>query len=209
MIWLLAACAAPPMWSDEAVLGGVRARLDRDADGRVTAAEYDAARWNGPPFASADTDGSGELSASELAELLVGQSPTAFDGTHAAPGRRGVAQALLTAEQRPVWEVLVWMGDTLRAQDLPGPDPAAVERAVATGSMTSPETRAVLAAMRVPWESRGWTWPFPHDTEGTPALTGPNVALVEADPNAAVEATIRARFEWGDAGPPGGTTPAE
>ncbi len=200
MTLLLLACAtSAPTWSDDAVLGGARARLDADGDGHVEAGEYEAHRWNGPPFATADADGDGDLSAPELAELLVAQGPGSFDGAQVAQSRGGAVQELLSREQRQVWETLVWLGDTLRAHGLPGPDPAAVERAVATGSMTSPETLGVLEAVRGPWTAHGWAWPYGDLPAGIDAAMLPKVALVEADPNAAVAAGIRARFDWGGA----------
>lgn len=149
-----------PSWTPESALAPHLARLDTDGDGRVTEPEYTRTRRDGPPFATADQDGDGSLAAAELVWLIRAQSPTTFDGD-AAPVPPGLDPGgTRTAGARDVWELLTWMGDTLRAAGDPGPDAAAVEAAVNSGSMTSPETQAVLAEMRPAWERRGWAWGF-------------------------------------------------
>ncbi|MES2645067.1 MAG: hypothetical protein V4850_36610, partial [Myxococcota bacterium] len=159
---LLLACgreAAPwtPSWTPEGALAPHLARLDTDGDGRVTEAEYTRTRREGPPFATADRSGDGALAADELVWLVRAQSPTTFDGD-AAPLPAGLDPAdrrARTGGARDVWELLTWMGDSLRAAGAPGPDPAAVEAAVNSASLDSAETRAVLAAMRPGWEGLG------------------------------------------------------
>ena len=76
-----AGCADGPTWTDATALEGHRQALDANGDGRFSRPEYEAVRWNGPPFATADVDGDGELSAVELARLVRGQSARHFDGT--------------------------------------------------------------------------------------------------------------------------------
>ena len=142
-------------------MSGHLPRFDLDKDGRFGAEEYDQVRWNGPPFPSADTDGDGDLSATELATLVRAQSPMSFDGVAfpEALKRAGANLRLPSAEQRDVWELLVWMGDALRSRGRPGPDPDAVALAVRSGDAQSAETRRVLEAIRPEWIAQGWTWP--------------------------------------------------
>lgn len=189
MMWMLIGCEART-WTVEAALAPHRGRLDDSADGRVDAVEYDRRLWNGPPFATADADGDGDLSALELATLVRTQSSTSFDApVAAAPIRRGGAGVTLPPDgQRDVWELLVWMGDALRSAGQPGPDPGSVASAVHTGRLESPETLAVLGAMRPAWTARGWTWP-----EGVPA-GAPGALSSDADPGAVITAEILASF---------------
>jgi hypothetical protein len=51
------------------------------------------------------------------------------------------------------------MGDALRAVGRPAPSTGAVEAAILSGRFDSPETTAVLAALRPEWEAQGWRWP--------------------------------------------------
>lgn len=164
LVWLLACGGgggAEAPWTPESALAPHLARLDTDADGRVTDTEYTRTRRDGPPFATADQDGDGALGAGELVWLVRAQSPTTFDGD-ALPVRAKIEAPqprALTGGARDVAEVLVWMGDALRAAGDPGPDPAAVAAAVETGRLDSVETQAVLDAMRPAWTARGWGWP--------------------------------------------------
>ena len=162
MIFLALAGCGSPTWTATGALDPHRVRMDVDHDGRVTAAEYAPVLWSGPPFANVDADGDGDLGVEELATLFATASPTRFDNAGGGPDRRvgGANKRQLALEQRHVWETLVWMGDTLRAAERAGPDPVAVDAAVASGSLDSPEARAVLAAMRPDWSAQGWAWPF-------------------------------------------------
>ncbi len=203
ILWLFG-CATPkpPEWTDAAITAGVRAELDTDKNGRIEATEYEATRWNGAPFGSADTDGDGALSTAELTVLLTAQSASAFDGGMPEPARQHAPLPLLNQDQRRVWEVLLWLADTLRAAGRPVPDPAAIDRAVQSGSFRSPETLGVLEAMRSAWTDAGWMWPLaalPADIDPSGILPVP---LVDADPNAEVERRLSAAFDWGPAGPP-------
>ena len=165
MLPLLFLACQPPSWTADSAVAPHRARLDDDADGRVNAAEYERRLWNGPPFATADQNGDGDLSSDDLAFLIRVQSPTTFDASAAtAPIRRaGAGVTLPPAAQRDVWELLVWMADALRKEGKAGPEPAAVAAAVHSGSVQSPESRGVLDTMRPGWLALGWAWP-----EGVP-----------------------------------------
>lgn len=163
MIWLWLACA--PSWTAADALAPHLSRLDTDHDGRVAAAEYERTVWNGAPFGSVDTDGDGALSAGELATLVAAQDAVAFDHpAGAVPSQRALeAVPAVPQENRDVWELLVAMGDALRAAGEAGPDPALVAAAVHSGRLDSEASRAVLDQLRPRWLARGWVWP-----EGVP-----------------------------------------
>ena len=160
MIALLLACAAPT-WTPEGALAPHLARLDRDHDGHVTAAEYEAAAWNGPPFPSADADHDGELSAPELVRLHRTASATAFDHPGAgAPLQHATEDFTPTpAAERAVEEVLVALTDALRAAGDPSVEGLSLHDAVRSASLESPASKAVLDRIRPAWLARGWTWP--------------------------------------------------
>lgn len=80
-VLLSTGCTDGPTWTDASALEGHRLSLDANGDGQFSRSEYEAVRWNGPPFATADVDGDGFLSAEELARLVRGQSARHFDGT--------------------------------------------------------------------------------------------------------------------------------
>lgn len=159
MILTLFACAST--WSATDPLREHRSRLDADHDERVTAAEYEAHLWNGPPFGTADVDGDGDLSSAELATLIAAQQPTVFDGFGKLEviRRGGAGVASPRGQARDTWEVLVWMNDALRAAGEPGLAPDDVAAAVATGHLGSPESASLLAALKPAWEAHGWAWP--------------------------------------------------
>ncbi|MSQ00797.1 MAG: hypothetical protein EXR71_02765 [Myxococcales bacterium] len=163
MTWLWLACA--PAWTAAEALAPHLARLDTDHDGRVVAAEYERTVWNGAPFGSVDADADGALSPGELATLVATQDAVGFDHPAVAvPSQRATEAVLpLPTDSRDVWELLVAMGDALRAAGEPGPDPAMVAAAVHSGRLDSEASRAVLAKLRPRWVARGWAWP-----EGVP-----------------------------------------
>jgi len=160
MILLLVACT-PPTWTDTSALAAHRSRLDANADGRVVAAEYDAHRWNGPPFATADRDADGDLSAAELAWLVRAQSPTTFDAPlPQAPLALGdVASGRPSAAQLDLNELLVWMNDSVRAAGGTPLAPEAIAAAVATGRVDSEAARAAFHQLGPAWIAQGWAWP--------------------------------------------------
>lgn len=157
------ACAWPdssPEWTPVASVAPFRIFLDLDADGLVDADEYERTRWKGPPYATVDADHDGDASASEILTLFQAQSPTSFDGVTDPDGAAPLRPPWsIPVEQRDVWQVLVWMGDALRSRGQPGPDPQAVDAAVLTGRIDSPQTMAVLDFIRPQWLANGWSWP--------------------------------------------------
>ena len=160
MIFLLACHAG---WTDAAALAAHRARLDQNQDGRITEEEYKKTLWNGPPFASADGDGDGDLSVAEWLNLVRFQSAASFDGPSNSDTvkQSGGGVVLPPVEQRDLAELLGWMGDALQSVGQPGPDPVALRQAVQSGRLDSAETQAVLESLRAPWQAQGWIWPFP------------------------------------------------
>ena len=82
-IWLLLACAE--RWTDARALQPTWERLDRDSDGRVVQAEYDAVALRGATFAQVDSDADGALSRDELQALILRADPVGF-ATGAAHG---------------------------------------------------------------------------------------------------------------------------
>lgn len=160
MILLLLACNSAG-WTEDTVMTPHRARFDDDGDGRVTAPEYEARRWNGPPFATADRDGDGDLSPAELAWLVRAQSPTSFDAPQAQPplALGDVAPNRPTAAQLDVTELLVWMSDSLAAAGSPPLPAPLLDAAVASGRLDSDATRLALGTIGPEWLARGWAWP--------------------------------------------------
>ena len=199
LLWLLA-CGSP-RWTEERALEPHLAALDGDQDGRAGEAEYRRARWEGPPFASADQDGDGALSAGELLSLFRLQSPTDFDGGDPQAQRPAVGQqpALLNPQQEEAWEVLAWMSGALLAAGQEGPDPGLVDKAVRSGDLESAAGRAALAEIQEGWLAQGWPWP-----EGLPISPAP-IPGSSPDPTRIVRERIRA-YQLGIHGVSGAST---
>lgn len=100
MIFLLLACAAH--WTEENALAPTLAHLDRDGDGRVEVAEYEAVALRGTPFAEADADGDGALSVSELAALAAGEDPALLSHALKGPPKNGHRRAGNESGKRPL-----------------------------------------------------------------------------------------------------------
>jgi hypothetical protein len=137
----------------EGAVAPLLTRLDRDHDGRVTAPEYDAVAYASPAFAVADVDHDGALEAAELAALLRTQDPVYFDKRQdfARTGTRHF-QSLKPAaagvyETRTLRDLYRFLAEEIAARGGAPPDDATITAAVATGSLGSPESVAVLAAL--------------------------------------------------------------
>ena len=133
----------------QAALAPTLAHLDRNADGKVDAAEYNAVLWKGPGFEEADGDGNGVLGLEELCALFLEQDPSTFDPAmeEAVQGAPPVAPGSLAAA-RP--------GGAGGGGRLDPDSPAA-----------KPGGAPVAAAGEVPGGQPGWG-------PGTPAFTGAN-----------------------------------
>ncbi|MFZ5482556.1 MAG: hypothetical protein ACOZNI_37685 [Myxococcota bacterium] len=180
--WLLACGEAGP-WSREAALAPAVARLDRDGDGRVVAAEYERVRLAGPPFSEADADGDGALDLDELDALRAAQDPVTFTpmlaGAPPAPVARPPAPpaddtcprvaALAPAQRhrrkhddvRFVEDVL----ETLRAEvvaaapAVPVPEAACVTLAAELGGLDDAPARLVLRELEAASREAGVAFP--------------------------------------------------
>lgn len=199
MIWTLLLACSTLDWTPAGAVAPHRVALDDDGDGRVTAAEYDRRRWEGPGFAGADGDGDGDLGVDELLALVRNQSATAFDGVAVTDASRPTrAPWSLPTAERDTWEALAWMADALQAAGQPGPDPAAIDDAVRSGRLDSPRALPVLATLAAGWQAQGWSWP-----EGLPPLASlpaaDPAAATDADASAVVAARVRTRL-WGAQG---------
>jgi hypothetical protein len=108
---LLFACTSAPTGStgatftDDSVLAPALARLDTDADGKVTAEEYARVAFKGPTFVEIDVDKDGAVSLAELRTIVFAQDPEKYfperkhpmrgakDGRTAAAGMPGAGAA--------------------------------------------------------------------------------------------------------------------
>lgn len=142
------------------------ATADDNGDGALGAEELallvraqDPATFDGEaapaaPIAVAVPEGVGAGSGAGTGESAAGGT-----GEGAGEGAAGGAAQPPVGEARHVQELLLWMGDALRAAGRPAPGTGAIEAAIQSGRLESAETTAVLAAMRPKWEGLGWTWP--------------------------------------------------
>ena len=161
MILLLLACAPRPAPGEP--LTGVLAALDRDRDGVVTEAEYDAGRRHGPTFAEIDRDGDGALTAAEADALLRSLDPASFDPA-LGPGRVALSQppALVagTLRSRQDRELLVFLVEEIQARDATAQVPTTAELDVAAeAGLGSPEGQALLGRLKGTMASLSMTWP--------------------------------------------------
>lgn len=160
---LLLACAPEGPWTRDAALGPTLARLDRDRDGRVVAAEYDAVAFHAPPFAQADADHDGALSLAELDHLVASQDPLVFEAGRREPGLVAPVQGTPFAVgkgSQPAGLVWLLLREDLLAQ-VPDAEVPTVEQIEATGQVgpDAPESRAVRDALAAAYDRAGK--PFP------------------------------------------------
>lgn|GEM_PF-3110224 len=69
-----------PSWTYVTALEPVRVHMDVDQDGAVSAVEYQAVSYRAPDFGTADSDGDGDLSHTEIWNIVLSQAPATFDG---------------------------------------------------------------------------------------------------------------------------------
>ena len=157
MIVALMACAEG--WTTSGALSPSLARIDRDGDGAVTADEYDAVRYAGPPFPQADRDGNQRLDLAELEVLLREQNALTFDAGRQraaiAPADPASMPGAMSAESRELWELL----SVLAAEVTEPPTAEEILAASATGRVDSPECLALLARLRAGWAAKGLVFP--------------------------------------------------
>ncbi len=117
LLVLLGGCA--PAWTEEGAVAPTLAHVDADQDGKVSAKEYEAVRFRGPPFAEVDADGNGAISRAELLALVLDKDPTALQPTRPSKS----ADANKRASERKV------AGEAGKAGGAKGGGPASAGRA--------------------------------------------------------------------------------
>jgi hypothetical protein len=152
ILWmvLVLACGPPPWTEAGSVQGAIRT---------IGAGSFDEPDWRrvgygGPSFGEVDTDGSGKLDPPELVAHLRAVDPLHFDdaATRLVP-TAGVNLRFFpsTPPQRRVREFLGFVLSELqhRAPGATMPNPALVERAVASGDLEGLEVQMLLRRVRI------------------------------------------------------------
>ena len=165
MIALILSCNinnhADGPWTTEAALASTAAL---DGGAALAEAGYEQRRYAAPPFAEADTDGSGSLSAAELSALIQLQDPLTFDRSQPMGAlspevwsRPFSAPAL----QRTLWELLAFLRAEVAAADPSAvlPDDATLAAAASTEDLYAAPVQAVLQTLKDGHESSGLTFP--------------------------------------------------
>ena len=163
MIWLVLACTGEPdgPWTRSAALEST-ATLDGEAE--LSRSSYEQRQYAPLPFDEADTDGSGALSAAELAVLLGRQDPMTFDRSRpmqALSPEKWSRPFSAPALQRSMWELLAFLRAEVAAAapDAALPDDAALEAAAATEDLYSEPAQAVLRQLQALHVAHGLTFP--------------------------------------------------
>lgn len=152
---LLMGCAlgcGSPTWTDRQVMQPHLTVLDADQDGVVNSQEYTRHRWNGPPFATIDSNGNHRLDPEELAQLVRGQSATRFDGTKQSTTKAasGTGTPRTRAVQHTV-ETLLWQHTALVAAGQDGLSPALKAAVEVATSADDPALQTAATALVEPW----------------------------------------------------------
>lgn len=199
---VLAACQRDPgPWTSAHVLAPALARVDANADGKVTQDEYDAVSLGAPSFAEADTNHDGALSLTELRALTLAQDPIAYAeaaktaGQGAYPVGPGDFVGGATMEQpatggppNETWFVLQVLREEIRSVN-PGaqlPDDTMLSIAGRTNSLASPDSQWVLSQLAQQAAAAGLDFPsglLAQTVPGDAAPTGtaaPAAATVPA-----------------------------
>ena len=151
LLWFCLGCTES---THPEAFAGVLKRLDRNGDGRVTEAEYIAPK--GPPFATADQDGDGNLSAAEVETMMIRTDP-------AIPLRQSLPpppRDAIPPPQRELREALRFEVEELRAKvpDASLPSEAEVQAAARQG-LGSAAGQQVAAQLRAAATQAGITLP--------------------------------------------------
>ncbi|MDG1483120.1 MAG: hypothetical protein P8R54_26260 [Myxococcota bacterium] len=165
MIALFISCNAvntpEKSWTSEAALASTAA-----LDGGETLAEagYEQRRYAAPPFAEADTDGSGSLSPAELSALIRLQDPLTFDRSQPMGALSPEVWSRPFSEpalQRTLWELLAFLRAEVAAAAPSAalPDDATLAAAAATEDLYAAPVQAVLRTLKEGHEANGLTFP--------------------------------------------------
>lgn len=141
MLLVLIACTPEP---PDVAHPGVRAAMDRNGDGTVSADEYRPGP--GPAFPKVDKDGDGALEGKEIEALVLATDPDDFDPRAVLhPVKEG--RQPHGAHTGPLREVLQFLAEEAVAKGATPPTTDAMEAAADAGMATSPG-RFVLDTLR-------------------------------------------------------------
>lgn len=165
MIWLLLSCtggSAPEgPWTEAAALAST---ATMGGDRALSAEDYRRTQYAAAAMAEVDTDGSGDLSASELAVILQGQDPLTFDQARPMSALTREKWSKPFAEpalQRTTWELLAFLRAEVAAvaPDAVLPNDDALKAAAATEDLFSAPVQDVLQQLAALHEAHGLTFP--------------------------------------------------
>lgn len=163
MIWLMLGCSGTPSspWTAEAALTPT---ATLDGAPALSEADYTRRAYAAIPFAEADTNASGTLSADELAVLITRQDPLTFDRARPMQALDRKKWSTPFSEprlQRVMWEMLAFLRAEVAAV-APGavlPDDAALKAASATEDLHAEAVQDVLRALQALHVEHGLTFP--------------------------------------------------
>lgn len=166
MMWLLLSCTSSSTpdkgpWTEEAALTPT-ATLGGGTE--LSAADYSRTSYAALPLAEVDADGSGALSARELAALIRRQDPMTFDESQpmGALTRETWSQPFAEpALKRATWELLAFLRAEVAAV-APGaelPDDATLDAAAATEDLYSEPVQAVLRQLEALHQQHSLAFP--------------------------------------------------
>lgn len=162
MIWFLA-CSLSPSWTEATALQPTLDRLDVNADGIVSAVEFSLVAPQ-TDFGWLDLDGDETLSRDELVAWMDAADPLTFDnqrGQTAVSRQQAEVSESTTAEVRMLRDLYFFLSEDLSAAapSLPRPSDHHLRTAAATASLSSPQSIAVLDALRAGYAAAGLTFP--------------------------------------------------
>lgn len=161
MIWFLACSSSS--WTESTALQPTLERLDSNADGSVSAAEF-AVVAPRTDFGRLDTDRNEALALDELLAWMDVADPLTFDnrmGRPAVSRQQAAGGESTTAEVRMLLDLFFFLTEELIAADpeFPRLSDHHLRNAAATASLSSPQSTAVLDSLRAGYESAGLTFP--------------------------------------------------
>ena len=161
MIWFLACSTSS--WTESTALQPTLERLASNAAGTVSAAEF-AVVAPRTDFGRRDSDRDEALTLDELLAWMDVADPLTFDnrmGRPAVSRQQAAVGESTTAEIRMLRDLFFFMTEELIAADpeFPRLSDHHLRTAAATASLSSPQSTAVLAALREGYDAAGLTFP--------------------------------------------------